>query len=290
MSAPVRLVMTMVVRDEEELLVANLEHHLSQGVDLFLVTDNGSVDSTPRILERYRRAGCLHWWSEPPGAWHQHVWVTRMARLAATDHGARWVLNNDADEFWFPVAHRSLRAALDAVPAAAGSVVARRTNLVARRDDPGSWRRGCTVRRLAEVNELGWPLGPKLAHRGDPVVVVRQGNHEVESAVLGSGLDDGRVEILHLPLRTFEQFRRKVERLGAAYAADPGLPAGIGRRFRHWYGLLQGGALEAEWQRLTVGEAEIAAGLDSGAFVEDHRLAQVLACWRPHSEDATSCA
>ena len=49
--------MTLLVRDEEDLVEANLDHHFAQGVDFVIATDNGSVDRTPRILRRYARRG-----------------------------------------------------------------------------------------------------------------------------------------------------------------------------------------------------------------------------------------
>ncbi|MEA2356013.1 MAG: hypothetical protein QOD61_2142, partial [Solirubrobacteraceae bacterium] len=47
--------MTLVVRNEEEILETNLDYHFAQGVDFALVTDHDSTDGTPEILDRYAR-------------------------------------------------------------------------------------------------------------------------------------------------------------------------------------------------------------------------------------------
>ena len=47
------LVYVTVVRDEEEILEANIAYHLAQGVDFVLVADHGSVDATPKILDSF---------------------------------------------------------------------------------------------------------------------------------------------------------------------------------------------------------------------------------------------
>ena len=69
------------------------------------------------MLERYAREGHVHLIREPGDDLRQDEWVTRMARLAATDFGADWVINSDADEFWWPRG-ASLARVLDAIPAA----------------------------------------------------------------------------------------------------------------------------------------------------------------------------
>ena len=97
-----RLVMAIKVRNEAELIEANLRHHLAHGVDFFVVTDNGSDDGTREILQRWQDEDLMEVIDEPhEDFWSRaHGWVTRMARVATERHGADWVLHADADEFW----------------------------------------------------------------------------------------------------------------------------------------------------------------------------------------------
>ena len=116
-----RLVMTLLVRDEADVVDAQIAFHLHAGVDFVVATDNRSSDGTTAILERYERAGVLQLLRESRDDMRQEEWVTRMARLAATDFGADWVLNADADEFWWPRGG-SLKDVLDTVPERYGAI------------------------------------------------------------------------------------------------------------------------------------------------------------------------
>src|SRR5689334_22157245 len=87
-----KLVMALKVRDEGDVLEANLRFHHALGVAHFVVTDNGSTDETPEILRRYTDAGLATVLDEP-GTDYRIAgagWLTRMARIAATDLGADW--------------------------------------------------------------------------------------------------------------------------------------------------------------------------------------------------------
>ena len=92
--------MTLVVRDEADVIDDQIRFHLEHGVDLVLATDHGSVDGTTEILRRYEREGSLKLTRRTDEAFAQSEWVTQMARQAATEFGADWVINSDADEFW----------------------------------------------------------------------------------------------------------------------------------------------------------------------------------------------
>ena len=121
-----RLVMTLLARDEADVVDAQIAFHLHAGVDFVSRRTTRSSDGTTEILERYERAGVLRLIREPGDDMRQDEWVTRMARLAATDHGADWVINSDADEFWWPRGG-SLKDVLATVP----GTVRRRPRLLA---------------------------------------------------------------------------------------------------------------------------------------------------------------
>ena len=60
-----KLVMTLLVRDEQDIIADNLDFHLAQGVDEVIVTDNGSEDATLDILAEYESRGVVRVIHEP---------------------------------------------------------------------------------------------------------------------------------------------------------------------------------------------------------------------------------
>src|SRR5437867_12381094 len=131
-----RLVQTLVVRDEEDIVGTQLAYHLSCGVDFVIVTDHESRDGTPDILRSYEREGCLRV-IKVEGDIRESAWRTRMARLAATEYGADWVINTDADEFWVPRGG-TRQEMLAAVPAGVGVVRPRAAHFDPRTEAGGS--------------------------------------------------------------------------------------------------------------------------------------------------------
>jgi hypothetical protein len=224
-----RIVLTVMVRDESDIMAAMVEHHLAQGVDLIIATDNGSVDGTAEVLQRYADLGLLELHHDPVFRKQQHAVVTAMARRAATEHGADWVINADADEFWVPHDKSlTLRAALESTPFALNAFAVPVTNLVGPPAIRGSgidrllWRDRRTPEQLQAVGIFAQPTDDAV-HRGDPTVVVAQGNHFV--SLKSRGQPDGAValEVLHLPWRSWQQLERKVVNAGRAYEANPDL-------------------------------------------------------------------
>ena len=97
-----KLIMTILCKDEIDIIEKNILFHKRMGVDGFIVTDNNSTDGTRDIIEKYYKFGIiLEIIDEPSDIYYQEDFVDRMIRLAKDKYNADWVISSDADEFWF---------------------------------------------------------------------------------------------------------------------------------------------------------------------------------------------
>lgn len=232
--------MTLLARDEADIIAANLDYHFAQGVDFAIVTDNRSKDGTLKILRRYQKDGRVRLLRERAKDFQAQRWRTRMSRLAAED-GADWVMTNDADEFWWP-REGDLKATLERYPAEVGVVLAPRSNFVPTPEDGRPFLERMTLRELDSKNPFGKPIQPKVAHRASPKVKIAQGNHKARG-VPGETVEADAVEVLHFPWRSYEQFEAKVVTMGRAYRRNKDVGPGTGRVRRHLYDLWEQGGL-----------------------------------------------
>jgi hypothetical protein len=275
------LVLTVLARDEADVIDAQVAFHLNAGVDFVLATDNNSRDGTTEILERYEQQGCLRLIREPAEGLRQGEWVTRMARLAAREHGADWVINTDADEFWWPRGG-SLKEVLTAVPARFGIVEAFWRSFVPRRDDGALFAERMTARlsQHAPINDPTSFYRPviKVAHRADPNVNVTRGNHALAGSRFATLPTWHPIEVLHFPLRSRAQWARKVELQGEAFTKHIER-SGTGYHLKG-YDALQSGRIEQQHGSLVVDDAALERGLADGSLVIDTRLRDALRALR----------
>jgi hypothetical protein len=272
-----KLVMTLLVRDEADIIGENITFHLAHGVDHFIATDNLSEDATPDILRDFERQGVLHYIRQTEDDYAQYRWVTHMARLACTAFGADWVINNDADEFWMPHAG-DLKQALAGAPAGCDALAVPRVNFPPRpaRSD-GFFAQEMIWRDRVSLNPLGQPLPGKVCHRAFADIEVSQGNHLVYR--LGQALPSqpAPITIFHFPMRRYDQFANKIIKGGAAYARNRELPLAIGGTWRQLYGRYLEGGLPAFWEQSLLTDAAAESRLRVGSIVRDDRLAQFFA-------------
>jgi hypothetical protein len=91
-----KIVATMLVRNEEDILAECLEHNFANGVDEVILMDNASTDRTREIAATFKN---VHIVDEPSNEYRQDLWQSRMGEMAL-ERGASWVVPIDGDEFW----------------------------------------------------------------------------------------------------------------------------------------------------------------------------------------------
>ncbi len=230
-----RIIMTLLVKDEEDIIAANLEFHHMMGVDGFVVTDNNSTDKTPEILEEYRRRGwILEIIRETATGYEQKRWVDRMIWIAKTTCHADWIINADADEFWFP-ASGSLKH--EAAATRANVIACNLTSVYPA--DGEQWYEWSQAVRQPEIMPRNVPPlhrhsifskvdQPKVMHRADGYLQIHMGNHKV-SMLPCCRKRSQDITIYHYNYRDRDRFIRKMLNGSRELLSHKGKHGG-----RHW--------------------------------------------------------
>ena len=275
-----KIFLTLLCRNEADIIRHIIEFHLSHGVDFIIVTDNASEDDTPKIVQDYVRCGRVELIHEPRLTHDQSIWVSAMARRAAL-RGADWVINADADEFWWS-AGCNLRTSLSAVPSSVFALTVQRHNFAPVRCEPSDFADRMIYRDSLSLNSFGAPLPPKVVHRADAEVTVEDGNHAVWSS--GRKIEappTEAIEILHFPVRGFEQFRRKIILGTEALERNSRIHPDVGATWRHHYYQHYKKALLLDYYRaIELTEDKIEQRIRDGSLIPDTRLRDFVALAR----------
>lgn len=273
-----KVVMTLLVRDEPDIVAANMAFHLAMGVDHIIVTNNKSEDETKDIIIEYVRQGVATLIDEFGDDYDQSAWVTRMARIAACDLAADWVINSDADEFWWPL-EGNFKSVFSGLSSSYGTLLAPRLNFLPMRALSRVFWREMVWRYVTSRNGLGGPLPGKAAHRGVADVIVAPGNHTVASPSLAPAEHRSPIVIFHFPYRSYAQYSDKIMKGGQAVENNRKIDEGIFHVWRRHHALQREGRLERWYRQLPHGDDPILQDmLLKGEVVKDERLKMFMGC------------
>ena len=276
-----KVAMTLLVRDNEDTLEENLLYHASQGVDLFIITDNLSTDATRHIIERLATELPIIYHSQTNDDYRQAEWVTLMAQEAASEpHDADWIINNDADEFWvFPMG--SIKEFLRNIPPHISALHVKRFNALNHGGDgktphlSPSHPRESIYFDVDSRNCLGDPLPPKCLHRASREVIISMGNHCV-SGLAGDTIAVENPFILHYPYREFSRYLKKITLGGAALERNPDISPRTAITWRKHYALAKTNELKKFWCSLYVSSSRLQRGLISGKYMQCSHVSSTL--------------
>lgn len=263
---PIRLAMTILVKNEADIIEHNIRVHASLGVDCFAVMDNGSTDGTREILARLANEFELLIIDEPAQSYRQRQWMTQLAHIARKGLGADWVISNDADEFWIPK-EGSLKIGLDR----RSSVISvQRYNMALGEEnlkpETPYYETTLKVRHpiaydkksQREQMNISLPLTsikPKVMLNPHGLIKIKGGNHRaIHIGNLFHQQQSSHITIYHYPIRSYEQFEKNIRnRAELAKVRD----IRMGDHYFRWVELYKQGKLEEEYNRFIVKRHEL---------------------------------
>lgn len=288
-----RLVMTILVKNEADIIEANIRTHAALGVDAFAVMDNDSADGTREILAQLKNEFEILIIDEK-GQYNQAKWMKRLAKAAKNELKADWVINNDADEFWLPSNDKNLKENL----AFKGSVVTvNRYNMILDEacregnffasshyvENPVFYTKK-TQLHIEKISMVLTKIGPKTIVNPHGLIEIRGGNHKAWHIAntyeyLFKKYDQIRkfdaINVYHYPFRSYEQFEKNI--INRKRLLESKKHIRMGPHYRRWVKLYNEGKLKEEFhERLCFKNDEIDVLKKYGILSEDHSIQKAI--------------
>jgi glycosyltransferase involved in cell wall biosynthesis len=280
-----KLTMTLLIKNEVDIIADNIKVHSKLGVDSFVVMDNGSTDGTREVLDQLQKEYELIIIDRPVLDYQQSNWKTEMAKVARSEQGADWVITNDADEFWIPDSG-NLKSELTST----GSIIeCKRFNVLFDRDafDNGG-------KYYDQTNRVQHPINyPKGIQREQENLSIMLGNIHGKVMVQTKGLlrikggnhrawhlwgwlnqkKSQNISVYHFPIRSKQHFVENIENRQELLAKGV---SKMGDHYRRWVDLLNKGKLEEEFERLVVNTEYKNVLQNLGVITQDDKAKKII--------------
>lgn len=257
-----RLVMTILCRNEVDVIEANIRLHALLGVDAFVVMDNGSTDGTREKLGALQGEFDLTIIDQPSQTYQQAKWMLQLAHVARREKGAHWVISNDADEFWIPQRGDSLKMHLQQNDSV---VTVPRSNMILtdealkegyrffdadhRVQYPICYERDAQ-KHDPNISMLLVPISPKVIVNPNGLIKISGGNHRARHwDKWRTARTTDAIRVYHYPIRSYEQFEANIRHRQQLLKNTN---ARMGDHYRRWVGLYEQGRLWEEFERIVI--------------------------------------
>jgi hypothetical protein len=251
--------MTILVKNEADIIEKNIRYHAKKGVDSFVVMDNNSTDGTREILERLKKEFEITIIDEK-GIYNQAKWMTKLTHIARKKYNPTWLIPNDADEFWW--SKESLKDALKNAKKAVLTVD--RFNFLLyegiknwweseiRVENPIFYRKN-TQLSSDKISIILAKISPKVIIKPKGLLWIRGGNHKALHIL--NPFDYFKhydkikrfeeIKVFHYPIRSYEQFEKNIKNRAALLE----MGAKMGPHYKRWVKLLKEGKLKEEFEK-----------------------------------------
>ncbi len=279
-----KLVMTLLVKDEEDIIEKNIRFHYAMGVDQFIVTVHNSSDATLDILNKLKDEMPVEIIELSADGYFQDAWVDSMIKIARKKYRADWIINADADEFYYSKDF-NLKKSILKYPAGNVIILPSTCPFPDDRADyltcpyfvtnymPEYLADLLHIDKNSPENShfLGENSCPKVIHNTKDYIKIKMGNHNVEmrhKRVIPSA----DIILYHFTARNYKYYEKKAKNYIESSSLMPGAQ---GKHVKDMIQKLNDGTLREDYDK-KFSPQKLAFLLEKGVVTRDYSLVNFL--------------